>query len=483
MTKVLKYAQMALYSTKSRCLLLLLITIQTLNGCMMVGPDYESKELVTQETWPTELQGGLTLGLVDPSTLANWWTLLKDPQLTSLEERAVKGNLDLKNARSRILEARALRGVSNARLFPTLNVGATASKYHSSESSGSGTDQKLYTTGFDAGWELDIFGGTRRSLEAAQANIEASQESLHDVWVSLLAEVALNYVEVRTYQARLEVAGANINALQETYHINHSRYQAGIISELAVQESLRILESTRAIVPTLEVGLYAAKNRLAVLLGQPPGSLHKELADKGTIPKLPEAVAVGIPAETIRHRPDVRHAERNLAIQTARIGVATADLFPKFRLFGTLGLESISAGNLFQTSSSSWSIGPNVTWKIFSANAIRQNIKAQNERQQQALNEYEATVLRALEDVQNALVAYAKEQIKQKAIARASTASERAEQLARDQYEAGLVGFNNVLDAQRSLLLLRDELAQSNGRVVANFIRLYKTFGGGWRSE
>lgn len=483
MIEVLKRTQMMRYCKIFFCLFSLLITMLTLNGCTMVGPDYKPTEPVTPTTWPTELQGGLTAGRIDPSTLANWWTLLKDPQLSSLEERAVKGNLELKDARSRIYEARALRGISNAGLFPTLDVGAAASKSHSSESSGSGSDQDLYAAGFDAGWELDIFGGTRRSVEAAQANLEASQEGLHDVLVSLLAEVALNYVEVRTFQARLEVAGANINALQETYDINASRYQAGIISELTVQESLRILETTRSTVPTLEVGLDAAKNRLAVLLGEPPGSLHGELAGKVLIPKLPVSVAVGIPAETMRHRPDVRLAERNLAVQTAKIGVATADLYPKFSLFGTLGLESISAGDLFQTSSRLWGVGPSATWRIFNAGAIRQNIKVQNERQQQALNNYEATVLRALEDVQNALVAYAKEQLKQEAITRASTAAERAEQLAQGQYKAGLVNFNNVLDAQRALLLLQDELAQSNGSVTANLIRLYKAFGGGWTYE
>ncbi len=220
------------------------------------------------------------------------------------------------------------------------------------------TEINRYAAGFDAGWEVDIFGGVQRSVEAAQANLEATQENLHGVLVSLLAEVALNYVEVRTYQARLHTTKANIDALQESYDINFSRHQAGLISELSVQESLRILESARAAIPILEIGLDATKNRLAVLLGESPGSLHQELAERRPIPELPATLMVGIPAETLRHRPDIRYAERNLAAQTARIGVATADLYPKFHLFGTLGLESISAGDLFQSSSRAWGIGP-----------------------------------------------------------------------------------------------------------------------------
>ena len=462
---------------------LLAAIVLFLGGCMMVGPDYQPVEPVAPDAWHTDLQGGLTPGEMDAATLAQWWSVLDDPTLSSLEERAVQGNLGLKDAEARVREARAVRGVSRAGLFPTIDAKAAASKTQSSENSGTGQQRELYVAGFDAGWELDVFGGVRRSIEAAQANLEATQENLHDVLVSLMAEVALNYIELRTYQTRLSTTESNIKALQESYDINLSRQQAGLISELSVQESLRILESASAAIPTLEAGLEAAKNRLAILLGESPGSLHQELAERVQIPELPETVAVGIPAETLRHRPDIRSAERNLAAQSARIGVATADLYPKFHLIGTLGLESISAGDLFQSASKAWSITPYASWNIFSAGAVRQNIEVQNARQEQALIFYEATILRAQEDVENALVAYAKEQLRLEAIARASSAAERAELLARDQYQAGLVGFNNVLDAQRSLLLLQDELAQSNGTVTANLVRLYKAFGGGWTTQ
>ena len=474
----------ALQTTQLNCCSLLTILLAAvvliLSGCATVGPDYVEMEAKPPANWHTELQAGLTAEQASPANLTRWWTLLEDFQLTTLEERAIKGNLDLKVAQARIHEARAMRGISHAQFFPTLDASAAATKSRSSENSETGTERELYFSGFDASWELDVFGGVQRSVEAAQASLEATQENRHDLLVSLLAEVALNYVEVRTYQSRLEVSKANIKLQQESYELNDSRFQAGVIGELAVQESLRILESSKSQIPTLEIGLDAATNRLAVLLGEHPGSLHEELAAQQPLPSLPINVAVGIPAETLRHRPDIRQAEREVAAQTARIGMATAELYPKFRLSGTLGLEALSVGDLLQTSSKTWSIGPEVTWNLFDARAIRQNIQVQNARQEQALIHYELTILRALEEVENALVAYAKEQQRQGFIAKASIAAERAANLADEQYQAGLVNFNNVLDAQRALLILRDELTRSNGTVIANLVRLYKALGGGW---
>jgi len=453
-----------------------------LSGCVSVGPNYTKVEPDAPIKWHTELAGGLTTKDFQPETLACWWAALNEPELESLVERAVKGNLDLKNACARIREARALRGISRAGLFPTLDAGGSAIRSRSSENSGTGKEIKLYSAGFDAGWELDIFGGTRRAIEAAQADLEATQEDLHDVLVSLLAEVAMNYVEVRTYQTRLAVTEANIKSQEETYELNRSRYHAGIIDDLAVQQSLYNLENTRSHIPTLQTGLAAAKNRLAVLLGKKPGEVHQELAEKKPIPMLPVTVAVGIPAETLRHRPDIRRAERNLAAQTARIGVATADLYPKFRLMGTIGLESISTGDFLESASRTWSIGPGISWNIFHGGAIRQKIRVQSALQEQALIQYESAVLKAQEEVENVLVAYAKEQRRRESLARATDAAKQAVLLARDQYQAGLVDFSNVLIAQRSLLSFQDELAQSKGSVVSNLVRLYKALGGGWKS-
>jgi len=451
-----------------------------LTGCAPVGPDYTPIQPEAPERWGAEMAGGLSATQPDPDTLAHWWTIFNDRELSSLEERAVSGNLELQTAQSRIQEARALRGISQSRLFPDVGASAAASKIRSSESGGTGKKINFYAAGFDAGWELDIFGGLRRSVEASQADLEASQANLDSVLISLMAEVALNYVDVRIYQAQLTTTRANIKTQEESYNLNLSRNQAGIIDELAVQESLRILESSRSLIPAIETRLAAAKNRLAVLLGRQPGEFAQELSEEKAIPALPVTVAIGIPAETLRRRPDIRSAERVLAAQTARVGVATADLYPKFHLLGSIGLESIDSGDFLDWGSRAWRIGPGASWTVFDGGAIRQNIKVQNARQEQALIQYQATVLKAQEEVENALVAYAKEQRRRDSLDRAATAAQRAELLARDKYQAGLVDFNNVLDAQRSLIILQDALNQSIGAATANLVRLYKSLGGGW---
>ncbi|MCD6533287.1 MAG: efflux transporter outer membrane subunit [Deltaproteobacteria bacterium] len=457
---------------------LLIIAVLALSGCAAVGPDYIPVKPETPEKWSTELKGGLNAGLPEPGTMACWWKVLDDPELSSLTERAVSGNLDLQTARARIREARARRGISRSYFFPTLDGGAAADKHRDRK----GREDELYTVGFDSSWELDVFGGIRRAVEADTAEVEAAQEDLHDVLVSLLAEVALNYVDVRTYQNGLTVIEANLKAQQETYDLNDSRFQAGIIDELAVQQSLYNLERTRSQIPVIQTKLEAAKNRLAVLLGQAPGAVHAELAARKPIPAPPLQLAIGVPAEVLRQRPDIRRAERRLAAQTARVGVATADLFPKFRLNGSIGLESLSTGNFFTAANRIWDFGPSVSWNIFHGNAIRQNIEIHSALQEQALTEYELTVLQAQEEIENVLVAYANQQRRYQSLLAATKAALKADQLAQDQYQVGLVDFNNVLDAQRSLLLLQDQLTLSEGAVTTNLVRLYKALGGGWQT-
>jgi NodT family efflux transporter outer membrane factor (OMF) lipoprotein len=461
--------------------LLLDTALLGLSGCSMVGPDYSPPAIEAPVQWNTPLEDGLSSEAASPETLANWWTVLGDPLLDSLEQRAVKGNLSLKEAAARVREARALRGINEAALLPSVDGNAAASSRRSMVSNGTTNEGELYTVGFDAGWELDIFGGKHRAVEAARAEQEASVADLHDVLVSLMAEIGLNYVEVRTNQARLAAAEANLATQQHTYELNLSRYQAGLINKLDVQQSLSNLEHTRSQVPLLQTGLATARNRLAVLLGQDPGALDEELAEGRPVPVPPLTVAIGVPADNLRQRPDIRRAERNLAASTALIGVATADLYPKFQLFGSIGLESLALEDLPEWASRTWSIGPAVSWRLFDAGAIRQNIAVQNARQEQALLQYESAVLTAREEVENALVAYLREQNRRDALTRATEAARQAELLARDRYKAGLVDFNTVLDAQRSLLSFEDELASSEGEVTAGLIRLYKAMGGGWQ--
>ncbi len=456
------------------------LTILILTGCAAVGPDYVPPDTSVSPTWYTQLEGGLIAEEMDPQTLAAWWTTLNSPELSSLIERAVAGNLDLKKARARIREARARRGVAKADLFPTLEAAGSATRTRSSEDTGTGKTSELYSASFDAGWELDIFGGVRRSVEAAEADLRASQEDLRDVLVSLLAEVALNYVEVRTFQARLAVAKENVEAQTETLQLTLWRYQAGLSDELAVQQARYNLENTRSQIPTLRTGLAEAINRIAGLLGEQPGRVRGELEKQEPIPVTPLKVAVGVPVNVLRRRPDVRRAERQLAAQTARIGVATADLYPKFTLSGSIGLEALSSSH----SSSIWSLssGPRITWAIFNAGAIRQNIEVRSALQEQALIEYEATILGALEEVENALVAYAEEQRRRDDLGAATQAAQKAVELAQHKYQAGLIDFGNVLEAQRSLLSFQDQLAQNSGAVTSNLVRLYKALGGGWTS-
>jgi len=462
--------------------LLAVSALLVLAGCATVGPDYVAPDKPVSAAWHTQLKGGLTAEQMDTKALADWWTTLHDPLLSRLVERAVSGNLDLKSAQARIREARARRGVSRAGLFPTLDTSGSASWSQSSKDKGTGKTNDLYAASFDAGWELDIFGSVRRSVEAAEADLRASQEDLRNVLVSLLAEVALNYVEVRTFQTRLVVAEENLEAQSETYQLTQWRYEAGLSDELAVQQARYNLENTRSQIPILRTGLEEAMNRIAVLMGEPPGKVHAELMKQEPIPVTPLKVTVGVPADALRRRPDVRRAERQLAAQTARIGVATADLYPRFALSGSIGLETLSLSNL--SSSGIWTLsgGPRITWPIFRAGAIRQNIEVQSALQEQALIQYEAAVLNALEEVENTLVAYAEEKRRRDDLREGSLAAQKAAELAQHKYQAGLTDFNNVLDAQRSLLSFQDQLAQSDGTVTSNLVRLYKALGGGWES-
>lgn len=456
-----------------------ILMIVTLAGCTAVGPDYIRPETSLSTTWHSELKGGLIAGEMNLQTQAEWWSTLNDPELTSLIERSIKRNLSLHEAMARVHKARARRGIANAGLFPTLDAAGSAKWNRSSENNAS---NELYSLSFDAGWELDFFGSIRRSLEASQADLEASQEDLHDVLVSLLAEVALNYVEVRTFQCRLAVAEANLAVQNETYQLTLWRYQAGLSDELAMQQARYNLESTRSQIPPLRTGIENAMNRIAVLLGEQPGKVHEELKKLVLTPAAPLKVAVGVPADILRRRPDVRRAERELAAQTARVGVAMADLYPKLSLSGFVGLEALSLNGLFSSATKTATGGSLITWPIFRGGTIRQNIEVQSALQEQALIKYEAAVLRALEEVENALVAYAEEQGRRDALFAAEDAAQKASELAQQKYKAGLTDFNNVIEAQRSLLTFQDQLAQSNGAVTSNLVRLYKALGGGWKS-
>ncbi len=450
-------------------------------GCITVGPDYKQPTISLAPAWNSQLKSGLITEEIDSKTLGTWWTTINDPELSGLIDRAVTGNLDLKKAKARVREARAQRGVTSASLFPTLDATGSAVWSRTDKNTGSGRSGELYSGSFDAGWELDIFGGVRRSVEAAEADLDASQEDLHDVLVSLLAEVALNYVELRTLQAQIAATEANLKTQTDTFQLATWRQQAGLSDDLAVQQARYNLENTRSLIPTLRTSLEEALNRIAILLGEQPGKIHRELTVRKSIPAAPLKIAVGVPADLIRRRPDVRRAERELAAQTARVGIATANLYPKFTLSGSIGVEAVALGNL-SSRISSFMGSPRVTWPIFSGGSIRQNIEVQSARQEQAMIIYEATVLSAVEEAENIITAYAEQQIRRDSLKFAEEAARQAAELAQRKYEAGLTDFTGVLEAQRSLLSFQEQLARSEGAVVSNLIRLYKALGGGWES-
>ncbi len=461
--------------------LTILCLLQGLIGCAKVGPDYLRPDLKAPAEWQAPIDQGLTIGPVNRHTLAEWWKLLKDPLLNSYIHQAIAGNLDLEQARSRLLQARANRDISSAGLLPRLDASGSVTRNRTSSNS-SGTNITNHSLGFDAGWELDLFGGRRRTVEVAQAKVEASEEDLRDVLVSLLAEVALNYIDVRTYQTRLQIAQDNLVAQQEIFALIEARYQSGLTSELALQQARYLVSSTRAQIPDLQTGLSNAANAVAVLLGRAPGSLNDQLRERAPLPTLPPSVAVGIPADTLRSRPDIRKAERLLAAQTAQIGVATAELYPTFKLSGSVGLDALSIGKLFNSGSGSYSFGPSFSWPVFDAGAIQGNIQLQNFLQQEALAGYKAAVLSALREVEGALVAYAQEQLRHQALHDSVDAAEQASALAEMQYQAGLINFTEVLDTRRSLLSFQDQATQSSAAMTGNLIRLYKALGGGWTS-
>jgi outer membrane protein, multidrug efflux system len=458
------------------------ILILIMSGCATVGPDYHTPMMTAGSEWRNDLKDDPAAGETDHRTLTVWWTSFQDPELNSLIERAVAGNLDLKKAQARIREARARRGLAAGGLYPALDATGSGSRSRSSEETGTGATVDLYSIGFDALWEVDLFGGQRRSVEASQASLESSRIGREDILVSLLAEVAANYIEVRTYQARLATAEKNLNSQGETYQLILWRNEAGLVDELSVQQSRYALENIRSQIPALRTGLEEALNRIAILLGEQPGQVHRELTERKPIPITPLNLAVGVPADVLRRRPDIRRAERDLAAQTAKIGAATADLYPKITLSGSIGLEALNLDKLFSYGSRKIIGGLGFSWPIFHAGAIRQNIEIQTALQEQALIGYEAAVLNALGEVENALVAYAEEFNRNQSLIETVQAAQWVLELTQDKFEAGLTDFGHVLEAQIPVWSFQDQLQISNGNRAASLVRLYKTLGGGWES-
>jgi len=472
---------------------LLALGLAMLAGCA-VGPKYRAPEAKTPATW--DGQTAVTAALpskttTDPVKLVTWWQAFDDPTLSSLMERAIRANLDVRQAEARVRQARAARGVAGAPLWPQVDASALYQRSRgSSEAAGGGAIatvrgvRELFQVGLDASWELDIFGGTRRGIEAATADLRAAVEDRRDVLVTLAGEVGTNYLSLRGFQQQIAIARKNLAAQKKTADITHRRFEAGFVSRLDVANADAQVATTEAQIPLLEASVRSAIYSLGVLLGRQPAALAEELSKEAPIPPNPPEVPVGLPSELIRRRPDIRRAEAQVHAATARIGVATADLFPKFFLTGSYGLSSSDLSRLGNLATSKfWSFGPSVSWPVFAGGRIRANIEVQNALQEQALIEYQKTVLTALQDVETALVAYAKEQEHNKSLAIAVSSNRQAVDLAMQRYVAGKTDFLSVLDAQRSLFATEDALTLSTRTLGTNLIALYKGLGGGWEKE
>jgi len=461
----------------------ILIVAGAMSACA-VGPDYQAPELPVPDQWHSQPANGFRVEAADSPTLASWWTGFQDPALDSLIHRAIDQNRSVRQAVASVVEARARRRISGAGFLPNIGASAGGSRSDSGSSIVDGfavdTSRETYDAGVDASWEIDVFGGQRRSFESATAALAATEADLRDVMVTLLGDVALTYIEVRTTQSRLTFAERNLASQKDVLDIADWRAAAGLATVLEVEQAKASYAQTRAQIPSLLSNLEAAFNRLAVLTGQQPGSLQSELRERKALPTVPAEFVSSVPADVMRRRPDIRSAERRLAAQTAEVGVATAALYPSLSLSGSIGVTSSTASDLFSGGLHSNRYGVGISVPIFNGGALRENIKVQNAAVDQALANYEATVLAVYEEVENGLTQWVNEQRRHEALVEAVASSRIARELALVQYNSGLVDFETVLNADRQLISTEDSLAVSDGEIASNLVRLYKAFGGGW---
>ena len=456
-----------------------LVACSSLWACS-VGPDYVRPELAVPSTWQEASAGDSS------PDLHRWWTTLGDSHLDGLVDRALAGNLDLRQAVSRVDEARALYTVAASARFPLIDAQGDIDHQRASENAiapGTGESDTAYDIGVAASWEVDVFGRVRRSVESAEAGMEASEEERRDVLLAVCAEVAATYVDIRTFQHRLQVAYANLDSQREIVELTQARFDDGIASGLDLAQAESVYAETRTELPTIELLLDQSFNRLSVLLGENPGSVRQLLTIFWALPEPPDRLDAGLPVDLVRRRPDIRQAERELAAATARIGIAKADLYPRFTLLGTFAFDSSDVGTLFNGASRAYSVGPAVRWNVFDAGRIRGFIHAEEARTQQALAHYEQTVLQALSEVENALIAFSRLRDEEEGVIDAVRASTRSLDLATELYKDGLADFQNVLDAQRTVLRFQDRLVITEGAILQSVIQLYRALGGGWEGE
>jgi NodT family efflux transporter outer membrane factor (OMF) lipoprotein len=479
-------------------LLTAMISLALLNACTMVGPDYvepEAPQLANDwisSTNPEFKQRA--------SQLAIWWKVFDDPVLDKLIGEARSQNLSLQAAGVRILEARAQLGIAVGSEYPQLQQGRGNLMQQQISAFAPNTssliDRVFASTGIglEVGWELDVWGQFRRGVEATQAGLDASIATYEDVLVSVTAEVARVYTLVRTYETFIQVANDNVKIQQRTVEIANALFKGGVITEMDYLQAETLLNNTKARIPPLENQLQQSKNALNVLLGKAPGSIDNALKPAKPIPVAPIEAAIGVPAEMLRRRPDIRIAERKLAAQSALIGVAKADLYPHFSLLGSINLTASDAaltyatagastlGRIFDARSFQYSIGPSVSWNLFNYGRIKNQVRVEDARFQALIATYRDTVLNAAKEAENALSGFVKYQKQRQELQKSYNAAKRSVELSLYQYQEGIVDYQRVLDSQRSLFTTQENLTSSYSDITLNLINLYKAVGGGWET-
>ncbi len=456
-------------------------------GCLSlpaVGPDYQKPVQENIEDWQIEGNDHKLFTRESELTMTSSWKQFNDPVLDSLVEKTIKSNLTYQIALSRLEQARLSSDLAFSSFLPTLSLGG---KFNRQERSKNSFVSKLgenpvntYQSGFDALWEFDLFGGKRRAYQASVAEIEAAEGGASGIGISLLADLFRNYIEYRTFEKRLEIAESNIKAQTQFRDIVKSKFNAGISSEVDLLQASALLENSRSFIPQLQVEMKRRFYRLAVLSGESPTNFVIEKINQTScqIPEINNLIAISQGAEFLRNRPDVKVAERELAAQTAKIGVAVAEIFPKITLVGGAGLETNVSSTFFDASSKTWNFGPTISLPIFQGGKISANIALQEEKAKEAWNNYQEVVLQALEEGQNSLNAYSAELKRQKSLEESFQASKRAHQLSQDLYQDGLIDFLRVLDAERDLFNAEDALIQSKAQIAVSGLAVFKAFAG-----
>ena len=468
---------------------LLVVVTLTLAGCA-VGPQYTKPEIQPNDSWKTNTSTQLA---AQPPADTAWWKAFNDPTLERLIQLAYSQNFDLRTAGVRIMEARASLGIAAGRRYPQLQAAfASVSGVNLSENVANNQDFDRdfwdFQLGFDVAWEADFWSKFSRTVKAEQAAYLSSVADYQQAIVSLNAEVARTYAVIRTFEVLIEQARRNVVVQEEGFQIADARFRNGATSELDVTQARTLLENTRASIPQLEINLVQSKNALSVLLGQNPGAVDALLQGPPVIPAAPTQVAVSIPAEMLRRRPDIRSAELVAMSQSERIGIAKADLYPRIVFYGTLGLQRTTGGessgvSLFNPASLFFALGPKIHWPFFNYGRFENQVRIEDARFQQLLFGYQNSVLKASQEVEDAVVGFLKAQEAAAAQANAVTAARRSVELAFLQYREGAVDFLRVLDAERTQLQEENTLARIRSSVVTNLISLYKALGGGWETS